>query len=91
MINVLNLISLWALPALILLVLTVGVIKKVPVYEEFTDGAKDGFKVAINIIPYTLKPTALPRTEYGSKWRIITAVPPKSPPKQTAANIYENP
>ena len=50
--NILNLISLWALPALILLVLTVGVIKKVPVYEEFTDGAKDGFKVAINIIPY---------------------------------------
>lgn len=26
--------------------------KKVPIYEEFTDGAKDGFKVAINIIPY---------------------------------------
>ncbi len=50
--NILNLISLWALPFLILLVLTVGIIKKVPVYEEFTDGAKDGFKVAINIIPY---------------------------------------
>ena len=52
MIKILNLISLWALPALILLVLAVGIIKKVPVYEEFTDGAKDGFKVAINIIPY---------------------------------------
>ena len=50
--NILNLISLWALPALILLVLTVGIIKKVPVYEDFTDGAKDGFKVAVNIIPY---------------------------------------
>ena len=52
MIKILNLISLWALPFLILLVLTVGIIKKVPVYEEFTHGAKDGFKVAINIIPY---------------------------------------
>ena len=52
MIKILNLISLWALPALILLVLAVGIIKKVPFYEEFTDGAKDGFKVAINIIPY---------------------------------------
>ena len=52
MIKILNLISLWALPFLILLVLTIGVIRKVPVYEEFTHGAKDGFKVAINIIPY---------------------------------------
>lgn len=52
MTKILNLISLWALPALILLVLTIGVIKKIPVYEEFTDGAKDGFKIAINIIPY---------------------------------------
>ena len=29
-----------------------GLIKKVPIYEVFTDGAKDGFKVAVNIIPY---------------------------------------
>ena len=52
MIKILNLISLWALPFLILFVLTIGVIRKVPVYEEFTHGAKDGFKVAVNIIPY---------------------------------------
>lgn len=52
MTKILNLISLWALPFLILLILFVGMIKKVPVYEEFTQGAKDGFKVAINIIPY---------------------------------------
>ncbi|HCB10823.1 MAG TPA: spore maturation protein [Cyanobacteria bacterium UBA11991] len=52
MVKILNLISLWALPAIILVVLIVGLIKKVPVYEEFTDGAKDGFKVAVNIIPY---------------------------------------
>lgn len=29
-----------------------GLVKKVPLYETFTDGAKDGFKVAVNIIPY---------------------------------------
>lgn len=52
MTEILNLISLWALPALILIVLTIGILKKVPVYEEFTNGAKDGFKVAVNIIPY---------------------------------------
>ena len=50
--SILNLISLWALPALLLIILTVGIVKKVPIYEEFTDGAKDGFKVAVNIIPY---------------------------------------
>lgn len=47
-----NLLSLYTLPVLILIILTVGMIKKVPVYEEFTEGAKDGFNVAINIIPY---------------------------------------
>lgn len=50
--NLMNLISLWALPFLIITILTVALIKKVPVYETFTDGAKDGFKVAVNIIPY---------------------------------------
>ena len=47
-----NTISLYLLPALILLILTVAIIKKVPIYEEFTEGAKDGFKVSVNIIPY---------------------------------------
>lgn len=50
--NIMNLISLWALPFIILLILTMGLAKKVPIYEVFTDGAKDGFKVAVNIIPY---------------------------------------
>jgi spore maturation protein B len=52
MTNLLNLISLWALPVIIIGILTFGLIKKVPVYEVFTDGAKDGFQVAIKIIPY---------------------------------------
>lgn len=47
-----QIISLWALPTLILLILTMGLFKKVPLYETFTEGAKDGFKVAVNIIPY---------------------------------------
>ena len=50
--NILNLISLWALPALLIIILTTGVIKKVPIYEEFTQGAKDGFDIAVKIIPY---------------------------------------
>lgn len=50
--KLLNLLSLWALPALLIGILTLGIVKKVPIYEEFTEGAKDGFKVAVNIIPY---------------------------------------
>ena len=50
--KIMQIISLWALPAILLLILTMGLVKKVPLYETFTDGAKDGFKVAINIIPY---------------------------------------
>lgn len=45
-------ISVAILPILILLILTFGVIKKIPLYEEFVEGAKDGFKVSISIIPY---------------------------------------
>ena len=50
--SIMSIISIWALPAIILLILTMGLFKKVPLYETFTTGAKDGFKVAIDIIPY---------------------------------------
>ena len=52
MTKILNLISLWALPVIILTALTCGIIKKVPIYDEFTEGAKDGFKISVKIIPY---------------------------------------
>lgn len=45
-------ISLYILPLMILGILLAGCIKKVPVYEEFIEGAKDGFKVSVTIIPY---------------------------------------
>jgi len=50
--GIINAISLWVLPVIILVILTMGLFKKVPLYEVFTEGAKDGFKVAVNIIPY---------------------------------------
>lgn len=45
-------ISLYILPIMILAILCAGIAKKVPVYEEFIEGAKDGFKVSVSIIPY---------------------------------------
>ena len=50
--QIMNILSLWALPVMLLLILTMGLVKKIPIYETFTTGAKDGFKVAVNIIPY---------------------------------------
>jgi len=39
-------------PGLMMGFLGYGLARKVPVYEVFVDGAKDGFQVAIKIIPY---------------------------------------
>ena len=38
--------------SIILIILTVAIIRKVPVYEAFIEGAKDGLRVSGNIIPY---------------------------------------
>ena len=47
-----NNLSLYILPLIIFAILTFAMFKKVPIYEEFVEGAKDGFKVSISIIPY---------------------------------------
>lgn len=52
MIKLLNLISLWFLPVIIITVLTCAIFKKVSIYDEFTKGAKGGFQIAVKIIPY---------------------------------------
>ena len=43
----LEMISTAILPLMILIILIAGMLKKVPVYEEFVEGAKDGFKVPV--------------------------------------------
>ena len=48
----LDLISLWAIPVLIFGIVLYGAIKKVRVYEVFVEGAKEGFDVAVRIIPF---------------------------------------
>ena len=45
-------ISPWIIPLLMVGFLTFGVIRRVRVYEVFVDGAKEGFQVAVRIIPY---------------------------------------
>ena len=52
MTHVLELISTWAIPVVVAVVCFYAIVKKVPVYSVFTEGAKEGFKTAIMIIPY---------------------------------------
>ncbi len=47
-------ISAWAIPVLLVSIPLYGFFKKVKVYESFVDGAKEGFNVAIRIIPYLI-------------------------------------
>ncbi len=42
----------WIVPALAVLLLSFGMLRRVAVYESFVEGAKEGFNVAIKIIPY---------------------------------------
>jgi spore maturation protein SpmA/spore maturation protein SpmB len=45
-------VSPWIIPALMVGFLGFGLVRRVRVYEVFVEGAKDGFKVAVRIIPY---------------------------------------
>ncbi len=44
--------SVFVIPLLLVLIPLYGLIKKVKVYEEFVEGAKEGFKIGVKIIPY---------------------------------------
>jgi spore maturation protein B len=45
-------VSQWAIPALIMLIILSAAKKRVPMYDSFVTGAKEGFNVAVMIIPY---------------------------------------
>lgn len=52
--SIIEIISLWAIPAIILLVLIFSLIKKTASYEVFVEGAKEGGKIGLGIFPYLL-------------------------------------
>ncbi len=45
-------VSPWVIPGLMFVLLGFGAVRGVRVYEAFVDGARDGFQVALRIIPY---------------------------------------
>ncbi|GAB4295668.1 MAG: spore maturation protein [Myxococcota bacterium] len=50
--EIMQIVSDWTIPLIAVLLLGYGMIKRVKVYESFIEGAKEGFEVALRIIPY---------------------------------------
>jgi len=44
--------SVWMIPAVIAIVFVAGTLKRVPTYEAFVEGGKEGFQMAVSIMPY---------------------------------------
>lgn len=49
--NAMNILSVWAVPVFISLVLIVGTIRRVPVFDEFLAGAGDGLSTCVKVLP----------------------------------------
>jgi spore maturation protein B len=47
-----DLVAVFVLPLLIVGIPVLGLLRRVPVYESFVEGAKDGFTTAVRILPY---------------------------------------
>ena len=52
MIEVIKILSVLAVPLVVLTIVVMGAMRKVKVYEVFVEGAKEGFNTAVRIIPY---------------------------------------
>ena len=64
-----QMISTWTIPVLIAFIPLYASFRKVPVYESFIDGAKDGFQTAIGIIPHLVgMMTAISMFRASGRW-----------------------
>ncbi|GAM13811.1 spore maturation protein [Mesobacillus selenatarsenatis] len=50
--EIVSAISLWFIPVMIAFILIYGTYKKVPTYESFVEGGKEGIKMAVSIMPF---------------------------------------
>ncbi|MFD0670468.1 spore maturation protein [Cohnella sp. GCM10027633] len=51
MLELIRIVSTWTIPVLIAFIPLYAMFRKIPAYESFIDGAKDGFSTAVGIIP----------------------------------------
>ncbi|MDO8549799.1 MAG: nucleoside recognition domain-containing protein [Ignavibacteria bacterium] len=76
--EIINIVSIAAIPLLIFTFIGYGALKKVKVYEQFIEGAKEGFNIAVRIIPYLvgmLMAIGIFRAGGGMDWLIIILRP----------------
>lgn len=50
--SLISTLSLWLIPGIIGFILLFGTAKRIPTYETFVEGGKEGIKIAFSIIPY---------------------------------------
>lgn len=76
--SIIQVVSILAIPLLIAIFVGFGAYKKVKVYEVFVEGAKEGFNVAVRIIPYLvamLMAIGIFRTGGAMEWLIYILQP----------------
>ncbi len=54
MIDLVNTLSQWAIPFIVLIILGNAILKRINVYETFTEGAVEGIGVGVKILPYLM-------------------------------------
>ncbi|GAA0296850.1 spore maturation protein B [Gracilibacillus halotolerans] len=54
MVEVITTISIWIIPVTICFILIIALIKKVPAYEAFVEGGKEGLKMSVSLLPFLL-------------------------------------
>ncbi|ARI77205.1 spore maturation protein [Halobacillus mangrovi] len=47
-------ISIWLIPGIIVIILIIATVKRVPSYEVFVEGSKEGIQIAISLLPFLL-------------------------------------
>lgn len=52
MVAVFSTVSAWAIPVLISAVIIYAAVKKIPIFDTFVEGGKEGFAIAVSLIPY---------------------------------------
>ncbi len=73
--DIVQILSIIAIPGLILFVVVYGALKGVKVYERFVEGAKEGFNIGVRIIPYLVAMiVAIGVFRGGGAMEILTAV-----------------
>ncbi|WP_305037434.1 spore maturation protein [Gracilibacillus salinarum] len=54
MVEAMTVISIWIVPVTVMFILLVAIIKKVPAYEVFVEGGKEGLKMSVSLLPFLL-------------------------------------